>query len=345
VIKFTDVTKIYKDGAEPALDGVSFAIEPGEFVFLVGASGSGKSTLLSMILRAERFNSGQIHVAGRNLRTLTNWRTPEYRQKIGVVFQNFRLLNSKTVYENVAFALQVIGKSKREIRQLVPAALELVGLADKADRLPDQLSGGERQRTAIARAFVNKPLIILADEPTGNLDPRTSQEIMQVFNMINQMGTTILMATHSQEIVNTYKRRVIELVNGRIVRDEENASYAQAATDIDASQTQNSGVGLNDETDQDNQLTIAVPDLKKLRFSSDADQATSPVNSVDTNQTVRIPKMPRKSIGESLSADSEDAFDHFYEDSETDFFHSGTFDATEIRNNEASQNTDGNEVE
>lgn len=228
MIRFDHVTKAYPRQTRAALQDLSVEIEREEFVFLVGASGSGKSTFLRLILKEDSPSSGQIQVAGKDLAHLASWKVPYLRRQLGVVFQDFRLLPSKTVTENVAFALQVIGKSRKEIKELVPEALELVGLDGKGDRLPDELSGGEQQRVAIARASVNKPLILLADEPTGNLDPATSVGIMKLLDRINRAGTTVVMATHDQSIVDQMRRRVIELDQGRLVRDQSRGVYGYA---------------------------------------------------------------------------------------------------------------------
>lgn len=225
VIRFEDVTKVYARGARPALDSVDLEIERGEFVFLVGASGSGKSTFLRLVLREERPTAGRIFVAGRDLSTLSTWKVPHLRRQIGTVFQDFRLLPTKTVFENVAFALQVIGKPRHHILTTVPDTLELVGLEGKEKRLPHELSGGEQQRVAIARAFVNRPSILLADEPTGNLDPTTSVGIMRLLDRINRTGTTVVMATHDDEIVDQMRKRVIELDSGQLVRDQSRGVY------------------------------------------------------------------------------------------------------------------------
>lgn len=225
MIRFDEVTKVYDRRSRPALGGVTTEIERGEFVFLVGASGSGKSTFLRLVLREERATSGTVYVAGRNVARLPSWRVPRLRQGIGVVFQDFRLLPNKTVYGNVAFAMQVLGRSRAQIHQAVPEVLRTVGLDGKEKRMPHELSGGEQQRVAIARAIVNHPEILLADEPTGNLDPTTSQGIMDVLDRINQNGTTVVMATHDHDIVNQMQRRVIELRDGAIVRDESHGSY------------------------------------------------------------------------------------------------------------------------
>ena len=225
MITFTEVTKRYPGQKRPALSGVSTTIDDGEFVFLVGPSGSGKSTFLRLVLREARATSGKVVVDGRDVGRMSGWRIPKLRRGIGTVFQDFRLLPGKSVHENVAFALQVIGRPGREIRRKVPETLELVGLADKADRLPEELSGGEQQRAALARAVVNRPRILLADEPTGNLDPTTSVGIMKLLDQINRDGTTILMATHDSTVVDQMRRRVVELSGGELVRDQAQGVY------------------------------------------------------------------------------------------------------------------------
>ncbi|MFM8205122.1 MAG: cell division ATP-binding protein FtsE, partial [Actinomycetales bacterium] len=209
----------------PALDNVSIDIEKGEFVFLVGLSGSGRSTFLRLVLREEKPTSGRIHVAGKDLGTLSNWKVPELRRQVGTVFQDFRLLPNKTVSENVAFTLHVLGFSRKEIEREVPEVLELVGLEDKGDRKPGELSGGEQQRVAIARAYVSNPAILIADEPTGNLDPATSVGIMKLLDRINREGTTVVMATHDAGIVDQMRKRVIELDAGHVVRDQARGVY------------------------------------------------------------------------------------------------------------------------
>jgi cell division transport system ATP-binding protein len=227
VIEFQNVTKIYPNQNRAALENVDMTINKGEFVFLVGPSGSGKSSFLRLILREERPNDGQILVAGNDLARLTNWKVPALRRKIGCVFQDFRLLPNKTVEQNVAFALEVIGKPRRFIKRVVPEVLDLVGLEGKYDRMPDELSGGEQQRVAMARAFVNRPMILLADEPTGNIDPATSIGIMKVLDRINRTGTTVVMATHDAAIVDSMRKRVIELEYGKVVRDQNRGVYGQ----------------------------------------------------------------------------------------------------------------------
>jgi cell division transport system ATP-binding protein len=227
MIRLQDVTKVY-DGGTVAVNGVSLEIGKGEFVFLVGPSGSGKSTLIRLMLRQEPPTSGGIWVAGKDIIKLPSWKVPLLRRSLGTVFQDFKLLPTKTVYENVAFALEVIGRPRHVIRNQVPQVLKLVGLATKADRLPTQLSGGEQQRVSIARAFVNRPLIILADEPTGNLDPATSVGIMRLLDRINRTGTTVVMATHDHAIVDAMRRRVVALERGKIVRDQHRGAYETA---------------------------------------------------------------------------------------------------------------------
>ncbi|WP_347107853.1 cell division ATP-binding protein FtsE [Paenarthrobacter sp. S56] len=225
MIRFENVTKVYEQNARPALDSVSLEINRGEFTFLVGASGSGKSTFLRLILKEDKASSGSVYVAGQNVANISSWRVPKLRRGIGVVFQDFRLLPQKNVFANVAFAMQVIGKSRSIIRETVPEVLKTVGLEGKERRMPHELSGGEQQRVAIARAVVNRPGILLADEPTGNLDPITSMGIMGVLDKINQNGTTVVMATHDDDIVNEMRRRVVELQNGKVIRDEAKALY------------------------------------------------------------------------------------------------------------------------
>lgn len=225
MIRFDKVTKTYPSQKRPALDSIDLEIEKGEFVFLVGSSGSGKSTFLRLVLRETRPTQGRVYVAGKEINKLSSWKVPKLRRQVGTVFQDFRLLPNKTVSENVAFALQVIGKSKADINRVVPETLEMVGLEGKGHRMPDELSGGEQQRVAIARAFVNRPMILIADEPTGNLDPTTSVGIMKLLDRINRTDTTVLMATHDQSIVDQMRKRVIELEDGLIVRDEARGIY------------------------------------------------------------------------------------------------------------------------
>ena len=225
MIRFNHVSKVYDRGMRPALDDVDIKINRDEFVFLVGASGSGKSTFLRLVIREERPTKGRIHVLGRDLSKISSWKVPQLRREIGFVFQDFRLLENKNVLENVALASQVIGKPRHYILSAVPEALDLVGLAGKEKRLPHELSGGEQQRVAIARAMVNRPKLLLADEPTGNLDPSTSVGIMRLLDRINRQGTTVVMATHDDEIVDQMRKRVIELKGGEVVRDQDRGVY------------------------------------------------------------------------------------------------------------------------
>ena len=225
MIRFDNITKTYK-GSTVALRNISVEIDKGEFVFLVGSSGSGKTTFIRLLLREELPDpGGHIWEAGRDIVDLPKWRVPYLRRNIGCVFQDFRLLPNKTVFENVAFALEVIGRPRHVVANQVPQVLDLVGLAKKTNNLPGELSGGEQQRVAVARAFVNRPLILMADEPTGNLDPQTSQGIMQLLDRINRTGTTVLVATHDEVLVDKMRRRVIELSNGNLVRDQARGVY------------------------------------------------------------------------------------------------------------------------
>lgn len=232
MIRFDGVSKSYARTARPALNNVSLEVLKGEFVFLVGASGSGKSSFLRLVLKEESPTKGSIHVLGQHLNSLASRKVPYFRRNLGVVFQDFRLLPNKSVFDNVAFSLQVIGKSKGFIQEAVPDVLKMVGLGGKSNRFPHELSGGEQQRVAIARAIVNKPAILLADEPTGNLDPSTSAGIMTLLERINLGGTTVIMATHDAGIVDQMKRRVIELISGQIVRDERQGGYQTQAIPI-----------------------------------------------------------------------------------------------------------------
>lgn len=226
VITFDHVTKVYSaQPNKPALDDISLQVYAGEFVFLIGHSGSGKSTFIRSIIRELKPTSGRIIVGDEDLGSMKNWRVPHLRRNIGCVFQDFKLLPNKTVFENVAFALEVIGKSRHVIKTQVPEVLRLVGLQDKLDKYPDQLSGGEAQRVSIARAIVNRPPLLICDEPTGNLDPQTSRGIMDLLERINRTGTTVLVATHDREMVNNMRRRVIQLENGRLCRDLERGVY------------------------------------------------------------------------------------------------------------------------
>jgi cell division transport system ATP-binding protein len=225
MISLQRVTKVYRNGVT-ALEDVSVEIDKGEFVFVVGPSGSGKSTMIRLLLKQEEATHGQVFVAGKNLSRVTSFKVPHLRRNIGTVFQDYKLLQDKTAFENVAFALEVIAKPKHVIDQRVPELLEDVGLGDKLNAFPDELSGGEQQRVSIARACVNRPLVLLADEPTGNLDPNTSVDIMRLLDKVNRIGTTVLMATHDQAIVDAMRKRVIELDSGKVVRDQTRGVYA-----------------------------------------------------------------------------------------------------------------------
>lgn len=225
MIRLERVTKTYPKAARPSLDDVDVMIEKGEFVFFIGPSGSGKSTIIKLLLREITPTRGRVVVNNRDVSGMRSWRIPTFRRSIGCVFQDFRLLPNRTAYENVAFALEVIGRSQGVARRVVPEVLELVGLGGKEHRYPHELSGGEQQRVAVARAFVNRPLVLLADEPTGNLDPDTSIEIMRLLDRINRTGTTVVMVTHDSNIVNQMRRRVVEIESGRVVRDQPRGVY------------------------------------------------------------------------------------------------------------------------
>jgi cell division transport system ATP-binding protein len=226
MIEFHAVCKSYESG-DIGLDGASFEIERGEWVFIVGSTGSGKSTIMRLLIKELEATSGAIVVAGRNLADIDRKKVPSYRRNLGVVFQDFKLLPNRTVYDNVAYALQVTGAGRKQIRQTVPDILRLTGLSTKLHNYPDQLSGGEQQRVSIARAFINHPAVLLADEPTGNLDPETSIGIMQLLYRINRAGTTVLVATHDSTMVDKMRRRVIEVRKGRVIRDENEGMYSQ----------------------------------------------------------------------------------------------------------------------
>lgn len=230
MIEFVNVSKEYENGVQ-ALKDVSIKIENGEFVFLIGSSGAGKTTITKILMREENATSGEVLLDGKDVTLLTDKEIPYLRRKMGVVFQDFRLLEDRTVYENVEFAMQVVGASRREIRRRVPTVLNMVGLNYKAKMLPRQLSGGEQQRVALARALVNNPSLLIADEPTGNLNPETAMEIMEIFENINAMGTTIIMATHAHDIVDAMHKRVIAIEDGHVVRDEVGGEYHEYVAD------------------------------------------------------------------------------------------------------------------
>lgn len=271
MILFENVTKKYRGTQKPALDGIDLKIDRGEFVFIVGASGSGKSSCLRLILREDRPTSGQIHVAGQDLSKISSRKVPYFRRGLGNVFQDFRLLANKTVFDNVAFTLQVIGKSRGYIQEAVPDALEMVGLTGKAKRFPHELSGGEQQRVAIARAIVNKPAILLADEPTGNLDPATSLGIMQLLKTINAAGTTVVMATHEATFVDIMQQRVVELSHGVVVRDEVGGGYGHTAS-IPVAELTETGARVLRTTEAVVRAALA-PDIERMHEEDAARQA------------------------------------------------------------------------
>ena len=225
MISLQHVSKTYRNGVT-ALEGVDFEVEKGEFVFIVGQSGSGKSTMIRLLVKEEEATKGDIYVGGKHLGKMSTWDVPKLRRNVGTVFQDYKLLTDKTVFENVSFALEVIGKQKHVIDQRVPEILDYVGLGDKLNNYPDELSGGEQQRVSIARACVNRPLVLLADEPTGNLDPNTSVDIMRLLDKVNRIGTTVVMATHDQAIVDAMRKRVIELDKGHVIRDQSRGVYS-----------------------------------------------------------------------------------------------------------------------
>jgi cell division transport system ATP-binding protein len=225
LIKFVNISKEYKNGVT-ALYDINIEINKGEFVFLVGSSGAGKSTLIKILLKEEGISRGRLYLNGMDITRVPNRRIPYIRRQVGVVFQDFRLLPNKTVYENVAFAMEIVGARPRDIRRRVPLILSMVDLSKKANSFPDQLSGGEQQRVSIARAIINNPPVLIADEPTGNLDPETAWEIMRVLTDINNRGTTVVMATHARDIVNLMKKRVVALEDGRLIRDEQKGGYS-----------------------------------------------------------------------------------------------------------------------
>jgi cell division transport system ATP-binding protein len=246
IVETRNVTKVYP-GGHVGLERVSLRVDKGEFVFLVGPTGCGKSTLIKTLIRELEPTEGQVMIAGRDISTLSHKQVPQLRRRIGTVFQDFKLLPSRNVYDNVAFALQTIGASRSEIRRKVPDALRLVGLADKVNNFPDQLSGGEQQRLSVARAFVNHPPLLLADEPTGNLDPNTSIGIMQVLYRINRTGTTVVVVTHDREMVDKMRRRVIALEAGRVVRDQKAGMYTDEESTREFARRVRDEMGLSDE--------------------------------------------------------------------------------------------------
>ncbi|PDQ35069.1 MAG: cell division ATP-binding protein FtsE [Candidatus Lumbricidophila eiseniae] len=290
MIRFDTVTKTYSGQSKSALDTINVEILRGEFVFLVGASGSGKSSFIRLILKEDRPTSGSIHVLGQDLLSISTGKLPFFRRNLGVVFQDFRLLPNKTVYENVAFTLRVIGKSRGYIQSAVPDTLKLVGLDGKDKRMPHELSGGEQQRVAIARAIVNKPQILLADEPTGNLDPMTSAGIMTLLERISTSGTTIVMATHEAGIVDQMQRRVIELSAGRIVRDERDAGYGgrtvnKPRVQLPDGSTPVAAPKVNADTMREAQPLYIEPEV--------TDAVTDAAAAISLAATGAVPRLPR----------------------------------------------------
>jgi cell division transport system ATP-binding protein len=299
MIKLENVTKVYP-GNTVAVKDIDIEINKGEFVFLVGPSGSGKSTLIRLIMREEEPTNGDIWVAGKHASSLPNWKVPHLRRSIGTVFQDFKLLPTKTVYENVAFAMEVTGKRSAIIRNQVPQVLKLVGLSSMGDRLPRQLSGGEQQRVAVARAFVNRPLILLADEPTGNLDPGTSVGIMRILDRINRTGTTVVMATHDHAIVDAMQRRVIELDRGKVTRDQSRGIYEAAAGPIpDTAQTVVTGTS---DGEQDVEVPESIHSETATTVSDTPEQSDA-----DASDTPQEPDAGDPADASSAPSDGPDA--------------------------------------
>lgn len=300
MILFENVTKKYRGTQKPALDAVDLKIDRGEFVFIVGASGSGKSSCLRLILREDQPSSGQIHVAGQDLGKISSRKVPYFRRGVGTVFQDFRLLANKTVFDNVAFTLQVIGKSRGFIQEAVPDTLEMVGLSGKAKRYPHELSGGEQQRVAIARAIVNKPAILLADEPTGNLDPATSLGIMQLLKAINASGTTVVMATHEATFVDIMQQRVVELSQGIVVRDEIAGGYGHTAS-IPVTELTESGARVLRTTEAVVRSALSPEMIQHpgAESGASAESPAPPVNDPPTQREAPIERtIPARTDGE-----------------------------------------------
>lgn len=284
MIRFDHVSKVYREQHGAALDDVTFEILRGEFVFLVGPSGSGKSTVLRHVLLEEHPTEGQVHVLGQDLAKISNRKIPYYRRNVGMVFQDFRLLVNKTVYENVAYAQKVIGRSRAHIRRSVADVLDTVGLAGKEDRFPHELSGGEQQRVAIARAVVNKPAILLADEPTGNLDPATSREIMRVLRRINKNGTAVLMATHDVSIVDEERQRVLELSDGELVRDEAGGVYTPEIVIYEEPEAPEVASKRKPTIAESMAARVAAPDQRSKSTELDIDSPTSRLTEHDDGE-------------------------------------------------------------
>ncbi|KAB1657193.1 cell division ATP-binding protein FtsE [Pseudoclavibacter sp. CFCC 11306] len=309
MISFENVSKRYKKADRPALEDITLDIDKGDFVFIVGASGSGKSTMIRLILKEEKVSAGDIHVLGYDLRAISSRRIPFYRRNLGVVFQDFRLLPSKTAYENISFALEVTGKSAGYIQEAVPDVLRLVGLDDKGNAMPHELSGGEQQRVAIARAVVTKPAILLADEPTGNLDPDTSAGIMSVLERINAGGTTVLMATHDTTIVNRMRRRVIQLENGHLVRDERDAGYLEESPVVAAAQASAAARAAHPETPaaEPQRRQPAAPTFTAASLQSETKPAArgqQPADGGAEASSERAPQPPKTQTSSPVPAQS-----------------------------------------
>jgi cell division transport system ATP-binding protein len=302
VIRFDDVSKTYLRGQSPALQDIDLEFARGEFAFLVGASGSGKSSLMRLVLKEATPTRGSVHVAGKDLARIPSWRVPALRREIGMVFQDFRLLPSKNAYQNIEFALAVIGTPRRVVRRLVPEMLEMVGLEDKGRRMPHELSGGEQQRVAIARAYVNRPSILLADEPTGNLDPATAEGILDLLSQINERGTTVLMATHDRAAVDRMRRRVVELVDGRIVRDEAEGTYESRTPVSVISGNVEDG---EDALDEDSDRTDAGGSAP--RGTGSPDEATDAAGADVVEEDLVPDARPRDLLDEAEEAFSEEA--------------------------------------
>ncbi len=309
MIRLDNVTKVYDVGVV-ALKDVDLDINKGEFVFLVGPSGSGKSTLIRLMMREEKPTNGDIWIAGKHASELPSWKIPHLRRSIGTVFQDFKLLPSKTVYENVAFAMEVTGKSRSAINSQVPQVLKLVGLSEMADRLPRQLSGGEQQRVSVARAFVNRPLIVLADEPTGNLDPATSVGIMRILDRINRTGTTVVMATHDHAIVDAMRRRVVQLERGRVVRDESRGVYETASGDDAEAQEDAPVIVPNIVDDADTTATAedtatATLDIEEPTATASSIEDQAPAGVVEDERDEHDATADDEIPGEEPGADEE----------------------------------------
>ena len=313
MIRLHNVTKVY-DNHVVAVRDVGLEVAKGEFVFLVGPSGSGKSTLLRLMMREERPDTGEVWVAGKHASALPSWKVPHLRRSIGTVFQDFKLLPNKSVYENVSFALEVTGRSRHVIRSQVPQVLKLVGLSNKADRQPRQLSGGEQQRVSIARAFVNRPLILLADEPTGNLDPGTSVGIMRILDRINRTGTTVVMATHDHAIVDAMRRRVVQLDEGRVIRDQRSGAYEiRVQSNVRRAEqvaTEPSGEEADFGDDESPAIAAAEESDSSANEKGQPDSEADDADRADETAENTSPKDNGQAEGEADAADLEAATDN-----------------------------------